>query len=164
MQKRLGIGVLKGALVALVVGLGVQLGLRWPTPSGGLLAYLLAMGVGGTAGVFGGRAPWRPGAWFEALLKMLVGVAAGAGLYFVGSRYAAFEIPLPGGPAPWTAAPALFLVPIGALYGALVELDHGGEAGSEKKRAASSEGPKGRAAATEIEDAEVVSSSSAKRG
>jgi hypothetical protein len=163
MQKRLGIGFLKGGLVALAVGLGVQFGLRWPTPSGSLLAYLLAMGASGTAGVFGGRAPWRPGAGFEALLKMLVGVAAGAGLYFVASRYAPLEIPLPGGPAPWTAVPGLFLAPIGALYGALVELDHEGETGPRKDRGVPSEGGKARASATEIEDAEVVSSTKAKR-
>jgi len=163
MHKRLGIGFVKGALIALAVGLGVQLGLRWPTPSGSLLAYLLAMGVSGTAGVFGGRAPWRPGAWFEALLKMLVGVAAGAGLYCVASRHLAFEIPLPSGAAPWTSAPGLFLAPIGALYGALVELDHDGEAGPRKERGAPADGAKARTAATEIEDAEVVSSTKAKR-
>ena len=78
MQKRLGIGFLKGLVRGAVVGFGVHLGLRWPLPSGGLLAYLFAMGVGGTAGVFGGRAPWKEGAWLEALLKMIFGVGVGA--------------------------------------------------------------------------------------
>lgn len=171
MQKRLGIGFLKGAVIALVVGLGVQLGLRWPTPSGSLLAYLLTMGVGGTAGVFGGRAPWKEGAWLEALLKMLFGVGVGAGLYFLAARYAPLPIPLPGGAAPWTSAAALYLFPIGALYGALVELDY--EGGDDKKKDKSSasasasrtakETPKVRVAESDIEDAEVVPASKAKR-
>jgi hypothetical protein len=164
-EKRLGIGFLKGTTIALVIGLGVMLGLRWPTPSGSLLAYLLAMGVGGTAGVFGGRAPWKEGAWLEALLKMLFGVAVSAGLYYLAARYLPFPLPMPDGPAPWTSVPPFYLVPIGALYGALVELDYDGTQEKASSTASASrtakERPKARAA--DIEDAEVVSSSKTKR-
>ncbi len=124
MQKRVGIGFLKGLLVGLAVGVGVEGFLHWPLPSGGLLAYLLAIGVGGTAGVFGGRAPWKEGAWLEAALKMAVGAAAGAFLYWLASRYASFELPWIGGARRWTSIAPLFLAPIGAIYGAIVELDH----------------------------------------
>lgn len=124
MQKRVGIGFLKGLLVGLAVGVGIEAFLHWPLPSGGLLAYLLSIGVGGTAGVFGGRAPWKEGAWLEAALKMAVGAAVGALLYWLASRYAAFELPWIGGARRWTSIAPLFLAPIGALYGAIVELDH----------------------------------------
>lgn len=172
MEQRLGIGALKGLLIGLAVGLGVLLGLHWPTPSGSLLGYLLAMAVGGTAGVFGGRAPWKEGAWLEALLKMVFGVGAGAGLYFLASRYAPFQIPFVGGAAPWTSIAPLYLTLIGALYGAVVELDYDAADDKAAKKSASAsasrtakEKPaaKVRVEADEIEDAEVVSSSKAKR-
>lgn len=158
MQTRLALGSLKGLAIGTAIGLGVHLGLRWPVPSGGLLAYLLAMGVGGTAGVFGGRAPWKEGAWLEAALKMVFGVGVGALLYWLAARYAPFEIPMPGGALPWTSVSPLFLPPIGALYGALVELDHDGL--EPKKRGASStssaSSTKSKVRVDTVEDAEVV--------
>jgi hypothetical protein len=157
MQKRLGIGFLKGLVLGAAVGFGVHLGLRWPLPSGGLLAYLFAMGVGGTAGVFGGRAPWKEGAWLEALLKMIFGVGVGALLYWLASRYAPFELPMPGGALPWTSVAPLFLPLIGALYGAVIELDHDGL--TENKKASSSTASKtssSKVRVDTIDEAEVV--------
>lgn len=136
MGKRLGLGFLKGLVVGAAVGAAIAFGAHWPTPSGGVLAYLLALGVGGTTGIFAGRAPWKEGAWIEASIKGLVGVCAAALLYWLGATYAAAPIPWPGAdaPVPWTSIPPLFLAAIGALYGALVELDHDG-ADEEKKAA-----------------------------
>jgi hypothetical protein len=122
--KRLGIGLAKGLVVGFAIGAAITWGAHWSTPSGGLLAYLLAFGVGGTTGIFAGRAPWREGAWVEAAIKGLVGVCGGALFYWLGSTYAAASVPWPGGSAPWTSIPPLFLAAIGGVYGALVELDH----------------------------------------
>jgi len=154
--KRLGIGLLKGLVLGAAIAAGVSYGAHWATPSGGLLAYLLALGVGGTAGIFGGRAPWKEGAWIEAAIKGLVGVCVAALLYWLASAYAARSIPWPGAssPIPWTSIPLLFLPAIGAIFGALVELDHDDADGkpAKKKSAAS----KARVAPSlEIEDADV---------
>lgn len=150
------------------IAAGIAYGLHWPTPSGGLLAYLLALGVGGTTGIFAGRAPWKEGAWIEATIKGLVGVAASALLYWLACTYAAVPIPWPGEAhgVIWTSLPILFLTAIGAIYGALVELDNDGaeeksgakkDAKKEEKSAAKTRAvspPKARVA--EPEDAEVV--------
>ncbi len=161
MGKRLGIGLLKGLVLGAAIAAGVSFGAHWATPSGGLLAYLLALGVGGTAGIFGGRAPWKEGAWIEAAIKGLVGVGVAALLYWLASTYAAASIPWPSIPGPgaseripWTSIPLLYLSAIGALFGALVELDHDdgdAKAGAKKKGAT-----KARVAPSlEIEDADV---------
>jgi hypothetical protein len=135
--KRLGIGLLKGLVVGAAIGCGVLFGAHWSTPSGGLLAYLLALGVGGTTGIFAGRAPWREGAWVEASIKGVFGLIAAALLYWLGASYGAARIPWPGQahPVAWTSLPPLFLAAIGAIYGALVELDHDGDDDKKKKPA-----------------------------
>lgn len=129
MGKRLGLGLLKGLVVGAAIGAGITFGAHWQTPSGGLLAYLLALGVGGTTGIFAGRAPWKEGAWIEASIKGVVGLCAAALLYWLGATYAAASIPWPGAEhaVPWTSLPPLYLSAIGAIYGALVELDHDGD-------------------------------------
>lgn len=170
-QTRLAIGFLKGLILGVAVGVGVELGLHWPTPSGQLLAYLFAMGVGGTAGVFGGRAPWKEGAWLEALLKMIFGVGIAALLYWLASRYVPLSIPWMGGPRPWTSIPPLYLGPIGALFGALVEIDHAQGEGAERKAsstrsASATSSRKARVdpvGETEIEDAVITESSRSKK-
>lgn len=133
MVTRLGIGLLKGLLLGAAIGAGVTFGAHWVTPSGGVLAYLLALGVGGTAGILGGHAPWRDGAWIVASVKALFGVGVAAALYWLASSYGAASVPWPGAssPVPWTSVPLLFLPAIGAIYGALVELDH--DEGDTKK-------------------------------
>jgi hypothetical protein len=133
--KRLGLGLLKGLLIGAAIGAGITFGLRWPTPSGGLLAYLFALGVGGTTGIFAGKAPWKDGAWVEAILKGVVGVLATAVLYGLASSYAPIAVPWPGAESfvAWTALPPLYLAAVAGVYGALVELDHDD---AEKKPAA----------------------------
>jgi hypothetical protein len=133
MLKRLVIGLIKGLLLGGAIGAGFQYGLLWTVSSGGLLGYLMAMGVAGSTGIFAGKPPWREGAWIEALLKGLVGVGIGALLYWLGSAYGALELPFPGRDAPtaWTSLPVLFLPAISALYGSLVELDNTDETGGK---------------------------------
>jgi len=164
MQKRVGIGFLKGLLIGVAVGVGIEGFLHWPLPSGGILAYLLSIGVGGTAGVFGGRAPWKDGAWLEAALKMAFGAAAGALLYWLASTYAAFELPWIGGARRWTSIAPLFLAPIGALYGAIVELDHdeGPPPKSASKSSSESSQSTSKVRVSSVADTELDSSSSSR--
>jgi hypothetical protein len=126
MLKRLVVGLFKGLVVGLAIGAGIQYGLGWQVPSGGLLGYLLAMGAAGTAGVFAGKPPWHEGAWIEAALKGMVGVGLGALAYWAAVSWAAIRVPLPGlgEPDVWTALPVLFLPLIAGVYGSLVELDN----------------------------------------
>lgn len=163
MGNRLGLGLLKGLLVGAAIGAGVTFGAHWPTPSGGLLAYLLALGVGGTTGIFAGRAPWKEGAWIEASIKGVVGVCAAALLYWLGASYGAGRISWPGHahPVAWTSLPPLFLAAIGGIYGALVELDHDGD--DVKKPAAKKSATKARALAVVDRDTEEAAPAAATR-
>jgi len=133
--KRLGIGLIKGLLVGAAVGAGFQIGLGWGDTAG-LLGYLLAMGAGATAGILAGTPPWKAEAWIEAVLKGLFGVGVGAGLYWVGSSFLAFEVPfaLPGSQAgvAWTHMPLLYASVVGGFYGAFVELDNTGDGGASE--------------------------------
>lgn len=164
MLKRLGLGLLKGLVIGGAIGAGFQFGLHWADVSW-LLGFLIAMGVGGTTGVFAGRPPWQQGAWIEAALKGAVGVGLGALLYWVAARWAAFEVPFPGlaDPAAWTALPAVFGPAIAGLYGSLVELDNTGESKSKDKKDA----PKARVDADEddldLDEEEVASNKSSKK-
>jgi hypothetical protein len=130
MVKRLLVGLLTGVLTGAAVGAALHFGLGWPR-TGGLFAYLVAMGATATAGILAGRPPWREGAWIEALLKGIGGLLVGAGLYFVASRWGAVALPIapPGADpaAPWTELPLLYAPAIAALYAAVVELDNTGE-------------------------------------
>ncbi len=166
MGTRLGLGLLKGLVIGAAIGAGITFGLRWATPSGGLLAYLLALGVGGTTGIFAGKAPWKDGAWIEAVLKGLVGVMAAALLYWLASSYAAVAIPWPGEAAavPWTALPPLYLAAVAGVYGALVELDHTDEADAKaaKPKAAAST-PKTRVAAEDETEPAAATKAARKR-
>jgi hypothetical protein len=136
--RRLGLGLVKGLVIGAAIGAGIAFGAHWSTPSGGLLAYLLALGTGGTTGIFAGRAPWKDGAWIEAAIKGVVGVCVAALLYWLGATYAAAPIPWPGSAhaVPWTSLPMLYLAAIGGVYGALVELDHDDDDAPKKKAAA----------------------------
>lgn len=154
MLKRLGIGLLKGVVVGGAVGAGLHFGLGW-TAASGLLGYLLAMGVGGTAGVLAGRPPWQHEAWVEGVLKAVVGVGVGALLYWLGSSFAPFDVPfvLPGAKetVPWTDSPLVLAPVVAGIYAALVELDNtDGDAGNG--------GDKGENAAGEPEEGAKTSS------
>lgn len=133
MLKRLGLGLLKGLVIGGAVGAGLQYGLKW-TEVSGLLGFLVAMGVGGTTGVFAGKPPWQEGAWIEATLKGLVGVGLGALLYWIASRWGQLAIPFPGltEPASWTVLPAVYAPAIAGTYGALVELDNTGDSNADE--------------------------------
>lgn len=147
MVKRLGFGLLKGLLIGGAIGAGLQYGLHW-TDASGLLGFLLAMGVAGTAGVFAGKAPWKEGAWIEATLKGLVGVGLGA-LSYWGLTQVPFGVPFPGlsGTHALAALPVVFAPAIAGVYGAVVELDNTGEDEDEKKS-----GPKARVAVDDDDD------------
>jgi hypothetical protein len=106
------------------------------------------MGTGATAGIIAGRPPWRREAWLEGLLKAVVGLALGLGLYWLARRFLAAPMPFgllgaPEGTA-WTDLPLLYAPAVGALYGGLVELDNtpGGRAGSAAKTATRPTAPK----------------------
>lgn len=129
MFKRLGVGLLKGLVIGGAIGAGVHFGLGLPAV-GLLLGYLVAMAAVATAAVLAGKAPWREGAWIEALLKGLAGVGVGALFYFLAMRFGSFSLPfaLPGTVtgAAWPTLPLVFAPVFSGLVGSLVELDNTG--------------------------------------
>ena len=134
MGKRLILGILKGLVLGGAVGALLHFALGLPTLTG-VFAYLLYAGVGMLAGVFGGRAPWKPGAWIAAILKGVFGLAVGAGLYALGSRFLpTTNVLLPAGTQPTALAniPLLFAPIVALLYGTFVELDDGGDQPEEE--------------------------------
>jgi hypothetical protein len=94
----------------------------------GLLGYLIAMGVGATAGILAGRPPWLHEAWLESLLKGVFGLAVGAALYWVATRFLTFNLAFGFFGAPessaWTTLPLLYAPPIAMLFALIVELDN----------------------------------------
>ena len=154
MLKRLGFGLLKGLLIGGAIGAGFQYGLHWTDVTEGLLGFLIAMGAAGTAGVFAGKAPWREGAWIEATVKGVIGVALGALGYF-GITYIRYEIPFVGveGDHAIAALPVLFAPAVAGLYGAFVEFDNTSEStASSTEKKSSSRSKKSRAKKTRIDD------------
>ena len=147
MLKRLLLGFIKGALVGGLIGAGLHFGLGW-TAASGVLAYALAMGAGGLAGLLTGKPFWKAGAGIENVLKAVVGVGIGAGVYYAASRWLA--MPLPAGlpeleaGALWTEVPLLITTAVAATYGTLIELDNDDD-GDE----APAKGPKVRVAVDE---------------
>jgi hypothetical protein len=132
MFKRLLLGLVKGLVLGGVVGAAITFGLHQSVD--GVAAYGLYALLGALAGVFAGRPPWVKGAWVESLLKGLFGVAVGAGLYALGSKF--LTIPMPdlaagGGTLELFKQPVLMAPGIGAIYAALIELDNTGEAEPE---------------------------------
>lgn len=123
MGKRLLLGILKGLVIGGGIGALLHFALGVTTLTS-VFAYLLYAGVGLLAGVFGGRAPWKPGAWIAAILKGVFGLAVGAGLFALGTNVGALNV---------IAHNPLFFAPIVALlYGTFVELDDGGEQPEEE--------------------------------
>lgn len=132
MFKRLLLGLVKGLVLGGVVGAAITFGLRQSVD--GVAAYGLYALLGALAGVFAGRPPWMKGAWVESLLKGLFGVAVGAGLYALGSRFLTVAMPdlaLGNGTLELFKQPMLMAPGIGAIYAALIELDNTGEAEPE---------------------------------
>lgn len=135
--KRLALGLVKGLLIGGGIGAALHFGVGW-TAATGLLAYLLAMGVGATTGVLTGKPPWRQNAWIESVLKGVAGVGVGALLYWLASNWGQFELPLaiPGVAegASWTEVPMLTAAGIGGVFGTLVELDNTDDAKDKPQR------------------------------
>lgn len=130
MLKRLGIGLLKGTTIGALLGAALHFGLN-ATPLAGVLAYLVYMGVGASAGAVSGKPPWgEKFAWIELLIRSVVGLGAGAGLYFGATKALGFAVDLgPLGAGAASSLPLLIAPAIGAIYGTLVELDNDGNVG-----------------------------------
>lgn len=136
MLKRLILGLVKGLVIGGALGAAVFFGLTHLHPLTGIGAYGLYALVGALAGVLAGKAPWIKGAWVEALLKGLFGVAVGAGLYALASRFLGVDVPalIDGSVAMKLSEHPLLMAPgIATLFAALVELDNTGEAEPEPK-------------------------------
>lgn len=156
MVKRFLVGLVKGLVIGSAVGAGIQYGLEW-TSVAGPLGYLIAMGAGGTTGIFAGRPPWQEGAWIEGVLKGMVGVGLGALAYW-GLTYVPFEVPYPGlAPTEVSHLPMLFAPLVAGTYGAMVELDNTGSA------AAGAKAPPTRVALGEVDVEEVGAAANRKR-
>ncbi|MCB9631595.1 MAG: hypothetical protein H6721_05575 [Sandaracinus sp.] len=163
MGKRLLLGLIKGLLVGAALGAGAHFGLGWTTATG-LLAYLLAMGAGASAGLLGGKPPWRQDTWIESVLKAVAGLGVGALLYWVTSTWVAIGLPLSflglEEGTPWTSHPLLMLPAVALVFGTLVELDNTDDGST----ATPSRGPKSAktkariatADTVEVEEAEVL--------
>ncbi len=144
MLKRLLIGILKGIVVGGGVGAGLYFGLHVGRLDGAL-AYLLYGALGAITGVVAGKALWKPGAWIEALLRGVFGIAVGCGLYALANTFLtldAITLPLVQGA---TQAQKLFQQPLlmapmlAVVYASLIELDNDGkgeDAASAKVRVA----------------------------
>lgn len=129
MFKRLLIGLLKGLVLGGAVGAALTFGLKAGAVAG-VAAYALYALLGGFAGILAGRPFWVKGAWVESLLKGLFGLAVGAGLYALASRFLSFPVPnfaAGAGTLEMFAQPMLMAPGVGAIYAALVELDNTGE-------------------------------------
>jgi len=117
---------LKGLLTGAALGAAFHFGLGWTT-AGGLLGFLIAMGVGATTAALTGKPPWRQAAWIEGVLKGLAGFGIGALLFWVFGM-AKLNLPwtLLGIPEGTRAGelPLLFSPAIGLLIGSLIELDN----------------------------------------
>lgn len=128
MLKRLLIGLLKGLALGGAIGAAITFGLN-AGPIWGVTAYALYALLGAFAGVLAGRPFWIKGAWVETLLKGLFGLAVGAGLYALASKFLGAVVPnvAGGDPLEIFKQPMLMAPGIGAIYAALVELDNTGE-------------------------------------
>ena len=137
MLKRLLIGILKGVLVGGAVGAGLYFGLQQGSLESAY-AYLLYGAVGALTGIVAGKALWKPGAWIEALLRGVFGIAVGCGLFALASSFLRVgALPLPAAlfPAlpPAEQARFLFQQPmamaplLATLYASLIELDNDGK-------------------------------------
>ena len=141
MLKRLLIGILKGVTVGSAVAAALYFGLHQGSLEG-LLAYVLYGAVGALTGVVAGKPLWKQGAWIEALLRGVFGIAVGCGLYALASSFLPVAaIPLPAGLFPRLGDAEvprlLFQQPLAmapllaTLYASLIELDNDGKGEGE---------------------------------
>ncbi len=133
---RIPVGLLKGAIVGGLLGVGLWALFREGAPT--FLEYLFYALVGATVGVVCGQPPWRSGAWLASILKGLVGVGLGIGGYVLATRFFDPTIPIPAfapGHQNLTDEYFVFAPIVGAIYGLLVELDDGGKSDAAAKKA-----------------------------
>ena len=132
------LGLLKGALVGGALGwAALKLGV-----GGGAAAFVTYALIGGLVGMICGKPPWRQDTFWTSALKGLFGLVVGAGLYWAGSKLlGGIHVALPAGlgapPDRSVAQLPIILGPlVGALWGAFVEIDDGGNADKNKPKAA----------------------------
>jgi hypothetical protein len=120
---RLVIGLFKGGLIGFGVGM-----LSWRIGMTGVPAFVDAGLVGALVGIFGGRPPWRQDTIWTPLLKGFFGIVIGIGLYWVAHKFLYgvrldFAVKLGAPDKPIPDVPVVLGPLIGAVWGALVELD-----------------------------------------
>lgn len=132
MGKRLLLGLLKGLVIGGAFGALLHFGLERHTITE-WYNWLLYPVIGAISGALAGRAPWKPGAWIAGVLKGVFGLAVGAGLFALGSRFLP-EMALFGAAAKSSLAtyPLVFAPMLATLYATLVELDDGGDQAEEE--------------------------------
>lgn len=160
MLKRLVIGLIKGALIGGALGAAFHFGLGWVRATG-LLAFLIAMGTGATAGILAGSPPWKQQGWIESVLKSVAGLAIGALSYWGLNSFASVTLPISiDGLAgvPWTESTLFFPIVIAALFGSLVELDNTDEAPPAARNSKRPNVRVGDAEQVEVVNAEVIGS------
>lgn len=141
MLKRLILGLVKGLAIGGALGAALFFGVQSVQQGGvaGVAAYGLYALIGALAGVLAGKPPWLKGAWVESLLKGLFGLAVGAGLFALASRFLGGQnpvmVPAFGGGAEMALFkhPLLMAPGIATIYAMLVELDNTGEVEPEPK-------------------------------
>jgi hypothetical protein len=134
---RLVIGLLKGGLIGFGVGM-----LSWRIGMTGVPAFVDAGLVGALVGIFGGRPPWRQDTIWTPLLKGFFGIVIGVGLYWVAHKFLYgvrldFAVKLGAPDKPIPDVPVVLGPMIGAVWGALIELDDSAGGGSTTESAVS---------------------------
>lgn len=135
MVRRLVVGLVLGLIIGGLAAAGLVLGLKWTTFTGAggtVLAYASAACTGVATGLVAGKPIWASEARIEAGLKAVFGALISAGLMYALRRWAgAWTMDLSaisaGGPAAVGQLPAITLPLIGAVLGALFELDNTGD-------------------------------------
>ena len=130
---RFVLGLLKGGLIGGALGAGLWALFPRGAPAG--LEYILYAAVGALAGAICGTPPWRKGAWIGAILKGVVGVGVGVGLYVLVRNYVNLAVPLPMFAADQqTLSHEYFILGpiIGIVYGLLIEADDGSAKAAEE--------------------------------
>jgi len=129
---RVVLGLLKGAVIGGALGFGaLKLGV-----GGGAAGFLTYALIGGLVGMICGKPPWRQDTLWTSVIKGLVGVGVGIGLFWLGRKLlGGMHVSLPaslGAPPDRSIAelPILLGPLVGAIWGGIVEIDDGGSAGA----------------------------------
>ncbi|MGA3120582.1 MAG: hypothetical protein ABSF69_07395 [Polyangiaceae bacterium] len=159
MVRRLLVGLVLGSLVGALLAVGLVAGLKVAVfadgAGGAVLAYFAAALAGVLTGLVAGKPIWASGAGIEAGLKAFFGALLGAGAMFALRRWAtAWALDLStfgaGGPDSAGHLPAVSLPLIGAVLGALFELDN--TSGAEDTATKKPQPPRKRVAAQSASD------------